>query len=260
MPAKPTVHFQDLGQLAYKPAWDLQERLFKTAIELKIARRRAGLSELDVDTARPDLPLPSSHILFVEHPHVLTLGKSGDPNHLIVSQQRLIELGVEYYPINRGGDITYHGPGQLVGYPLLDLDQFFTDIGRYLRLMEEAIILTCADWGVKAGRIDGLTGVWVDPEAGMGARKICAMGVKCSRWVTMHGFAFNLKTDLDFFRLIVPCGITGRGVTTLERESNRPVDMAEVKTVLLRHFMNLFSFRLLPEDTLAPSNQNATSS
>jgi lipoyl(octanoyl) transferase len=242
----PTVLFQDLGKLAYKPAWDLQEGLFKSAVDLKIARRRAGISERSLDPERPDLPLPTNHLLFVEHPHVLTLGKSGNPNHLVVSQQRLQALGVEYYPINRGGDITYHGPGQLVGYPLLDLDQFFTDIGRYLRLLEEAVILTCADWGVKAGRIDGLTGVWVDPEAGLAARKICAMGVKCSRWVTMHGFAFNLKTDLDFFRLIVPCGITGRGVTTLERESNRPVVIEEVKAAFSRHFMNLFACRLVP--------------
>jgi len=248
------VHFRDLGRMDYKAAWDLQEEVFKASVDLKIARRRAGLTELESNHQRPELPLPESHLFFVEHPHVLTLGKSGKASHLVASPERLEQLGVQYYPINRGGDITYHGPGQLVGYPLLDLDQFFTDIGRYLRTLEEAIILTCADWGVTAGRIDGLTGVWVDPEAGMQARKICALGVKCSRWVTMHGFAFNLTTDLDFFKLIVPCGIQGRGVTNLTRESSQTVDVKEVKSRLLHHFASLFECQLAQPPIKTPTS------
>lgn len=248
------MHFRDLGRMDYKAAWDLQEEVFKASVDLKIARRRAGLTELESNQQRPELPLPKSHLFFVEHPHVLTLGKSGKASHLVASPERLEQLGVQYYPINRGGDITYHGPGQLVGYPLLDLDQFFTDIGRYLRTLEEAIILTCADWGVTAGRIDGLTGVWVDPEAGMQARKICALGVKCSRWVTMHGFAFNLTTDLDFFKLIVPCGIQGRGVTNLTRESSQTVDVKEVKSRLLHHFASLFECQLAQPPIKTPTS------
>lgn len=247
------MHFRDLGRMDYKAAWDLQEEVFKASVDLKIARRRAGLTELESCPLRPELPLPESHLFFVEHPHVLTLGKSGKASHLVASPERLEQLGVQYYPINRGGDITYHGPGQLVGYPLLDLDQFFTDIGRYLRTLEEAIILTCADWGVTAGRIDGLTGVWVDPEAGMQARKICALGVKCSRWVTMHGFAFNLATDLDFFKLIVPCGIQGRGVTSLRRESSQAVDVERVKSRLLHHFASLFECQLAQQPVKTPA-------
>jgi lipoyl(octanoyl) transferase len=247
------VHFRDLGRMDYKAAWDLQEEVFKASVDLKIARRRAGLTELESSHQHPEIPLPESHLFFVEHPHVLTLGKSGKASHLVASPERLEQLGVQYYPINRGGDITYHGPGQLVGYPLLDLDQFFTDIGRYLRTLEEAIILTCADWDVTAGRIDGLTGVWVDPEAGMQARKICALGVKCSRWVTMHGFAFNLDTDLDFFKLIVPCGIQGRGVTSLKRESSQAVDVERVKSRLLHHFASLFECQLAQQPVKTPT-------
>lgn len=237
----PEVHVRDLGNADYKPTWDLQERLLKTAVDRKIARRRAGLPETGrVDGPEPDgFPWPEHHLLFVEHPHVLTLGKSGDASHVVVSPERLAELGVEYHEINRGGDITYHGPGQLVAYPILDLDQFKTDIGWYLRQLEEAVIRTCADWGVTAGRVEGLTGVWIDPEAGMGARKICAIGVKCSRWVTMHGLAFNLDTDLDFFNLIVPCGITDRGVTSLARESGKAIDRDEVREALTAHLLDV---------------------
>jgi len=237
----PRIHVQDLGQAAYKSTWDLQERLLKRAVDRKIARRRAGLPETgrSSEAQDADYPWPEHHLLFVEHPHVLTLGKSGDANHVIASRQRLAELGVEYHEINRGGDITYHGPGQLVAYPILDLDQIKTDIGWYLRQLEEAVIRTCADWGVEAGRIDGLTGVWIDPEAGLGARKICAIGVKCSRWVTMHGLAFNLEADLDFFNLIVPCGIQDRGVTNLADESNRHVDRIEVRDALCAHLLSV---------------------
>ena len=237
----PRVHVQDLGQAAYKPTWELQERLLKEAVDRKIARRRAGLNESGrtPEDDDPEFPWPEHHLLFVEHPHVLTLGKSGDANHVVASKERLDALGVTYHEINRGGDITYHGPGQLVAYPILDLDQFRTDIGWYLRQLEEAVMRTCADWGVATGRIDGLTGVWVEPEAGLGARKICAIGVKCSRWVTMHGLAFNLSTDLDFFNLIVPCGIQDRGVTNLVRESNRHVYQQEVREALASHLLSV---------------------
>jgi lipoyl(octanoyl) transferase len=246
---RPQVHVQDLGQAAYKPTWDLQERLLKEAVDRKIARRRAGLSESNRNPLDnpSDHPWPEHHLLFVEHPHVLTLGKSGDANHVVASPERLEALGVEYHEINRGGDITYHGPGQLVAYPILDLDQFRTDIGWYLRQLEEAVIRTCADWGVPSGRVDGLTGVWIDPEAGQAARKICAIGVKCSRWVTMHGLAFNLNTDLDFFNLIVPCGIQDRGVTTLAAEANRKVARSEARDALESHLLDV-----LGADSFAP--------
>lgn len=194
------------------------------------------------------LALPDSQLIFVEHPHVLTLGKSGDANHVVASPDRLKALGVEYYPINRGGDITYHGPGQLVGYPILDLDQYFNDIGKYMRYLEEAIVRTCADYGVRAGRIDGLTGVWVDAEKGMNARKVAALGVKCSRWVTMHGFAFNLNTDLNFFDLIVPCGIGDRGVTSLAKECGQKIDEGQAKSKVLRHLTDLFGWEIIRLD------------
>ena len=236
----PNVLVRDLGRADYRPTWNLQEQLLKEAVTRKIARRRAGLPESgrqDGD-APADFPWPEHHLLFVEHPHVLTLGKSGDANHVVASPERLEQLGVEYHEINRGGDITYHGPGQLVAYPILDLDQFRTDIGWYLRQLEESVIRTCSDWGVSAGRVKGLTGVWINHEAGLNARKICAIGVKCSRWVTMHGLAFNLDTDLDFFNLIVPCGISDRGVTSLSKESNGEVNRAEVIESLTFHLMS----------------------
>ena len=179
------VRVRDLGRKDYKPCWDLQEEIFQDMVKAKIARRNAGLSTTEPGPEGDrDLALPESQMLWVEHPHVLTLGKSGAAANVVAAPERLKELGVQYYPINRGGDITYHGPGQLVGYPILDLDQFFTDIHKYLRFLEEAVIRTCAEYGVKAGRIEGLTGVWIDPESGSAARKICAFGVKCSRWVT----------------------------------------------------------------------------
>jgi lipoyl(octanoyl) transferase len=192
-------------------------------IQRKIARRNANVEGVEAPPDS-DLALPDSHLLFVEHPHVLTLGKTGNASHVVVTEEHLAQLGVEYFPINRGGDITYHGPGQLVGYPILDLEQFYTDIGKYMRMLEEAIIRTCRDFGVETGRIEGLTGVWVNPELGLGARKIAALGVKCSRWVTMHGFAFNVNTDLHFFDLIVPCGLQDRGVTSLAKECGHPID------------------------------------
>lgn len=241
---QPQVHFHNLGRQAYEPVWRQQEALLKAAVDLKIARRKAGLEGAD-RSDKPALDLPENHLFFVEHPHVLTLGKSGHEEHVVASPERLAELGVSYYPINRGGDITYHGPGQLVGYPILDLEQFFTDIGKYMRCLEEAIIRTCADYGVKAERIEGLTGVWVDTDKGLGARKIAALGVKCSRWVTMHGFAFNLNTDLDFFDLIVPCGIGDRGVTSLARECGCAIDEAEAQDRVLGHLTDIFEWKLV---------------
>lgn len=240
----PDVHFHDLGHADYEPVWHRQEALLKAAVDLKIARRKAGLEGAETS---PELGLPDNHLFFVEHPHVLTLGKSGHEEHVVASPERLAELGVAYYPINRGGDITYHGPGQLVGYPILDLEQFFTDIGKYMRYLEEAIIRTCADYGVVAGRVEGLTGVWIDVEKGLGARKIAALGVKCSRWVTMHGFAFNLNTDLAFFDLIVPCGIGDRGVTSLAAECGHAIDEDEVKSRVLHHLGEVFGWNLVDE-------------
>ena len=229
------LQFEDLGTMRYKPCWDYQEEIFKTIIRRKIDRR-------DADDDRASLPLPASRLLFVEHPHVLTLGKSGDANNVLVNPARLAILGVDYFPINRGGDITYHGPGQLVAYPILDLDQYFTDIHKYLRTLEEAIIRTCAEFGITTGRIEGLTGVWVDIESGSGARKICAFGVKSSRWVTMHGLALNVDSDLNFFNLIVPCGITDMGVTSISKEIGRQVKLDEVKPVLKKHLQELFGW------------------
>jgi lipoyl(octanoyl) transferase len=231
------LQFEDLGLMRYKPCWDYQEEIFKNVISQKIARRD-GLGKKESEAS----PYPTSRLLFVEHPHVLTLGRSGDAENVIVSPARLAELGVDYFPTNRGGDITYHGPGQLVAYPILDLDQYFTDIHKYLRFLEEAVIKTCAEFGVEAGRIDGLTGVWVDIEAGPKARKICAFGVKASRWVTMHGLAFNVDSDLDFFDLIVPCGIKDKGVTSLTREVGRKVSLSEVKPRLKKYLQELFEW------------------
>lgn len=234
------LHFEDLGLMRYKPCWDYQERIFEKIISQKIAKRDRALGE-----EKDESPHPTSRLLFVEHPHVLTLGRSGDAENVVVSPARLAELGVDYFPTNRGGDITYHGPGQLVAYPILDLDQYFTDIHKYLRFLEEAVINTCAEFGVDAGRIDGLTGVWVDIDAGPNARKICAFGVKASRWVTMHGLAFNVDSDLDFFDLIVPCGIKDKGVTSLTKEVGRKVTLTEVKPLLKKHLQALFSWNEL---------------
>jgi lipoyl(octanoyl) transferase len=229
---KPRVHFRDFGKADYRPVWDEQERVFAEMLARKSARR-----------SEPGLAPPDSHLFFVEHAHVFTLGKSGDAGNVLAQPDELAARGAEVVPINRGGDITYHGPGQLVGYPLLDLEQFFTDIGRYMRTLEEAIIRTCSDFGVETGRIAGLTGVWVEPDRPT-ARKIAALGVKSSRWVTMHGFAFNVDPDLSYFGLIVPCGIVDRGVTSLARELGRPVAVADVAPAVRDHLTELFGWDL----------------
>ncbi len=219
----------DLGLKDYKETWDLQEQIFKDIIDLKIKNRRE-----DTRIAT------NNHFLFVEHPHVYTLGKSGAIENLLVDENQLAEKGAKFYKINRGGDITYHGPGQIVGYPILDLDNFFTDIHKYLRLLEEMVILTLADYGLKAERSNGETGVWLDVGTPF-ARKICAMGVRASRWVTMHGFALNVNADLGYFDLMIPCGIKDKAVTSLNLElGQKVVDMDEVKKKLLVHFKTLF--------------------
>lgn len=232
---KPKVHFQDLGLIDYKEAWDFQEDLFKFNVDAKIENRKADQT----------VTVTKNHLLFCEHPHVYTLGKSGDENNLLLSEALLKQKGATYYKINRGGDITYHGPGQIVGYPILDLDYFFTDIHKYLRFLEEIIILTLADYGIKAERYEGFTGVWLDVDNPLKARKICAMGVRCSRWVTMHGFAFNINSNLEYFNNIVPCGITDKQVTSLEKELNRKIDVNEVKQKLKKYFVQLFEAELV---------------
>jgi lipoyl(octanoyl) transferase len=230
------VIFKDLGTLDYKECWDFQEKLFNETVNQKIANR---------DLPEPDQKETINHLLFVEHPHVYTLGKSGDVSHLLVNEQQLEEKEATYYKINRGGDITYHGPGQLVGYPILDLDNFFTDIHKYLRLLEEAIILTLNDYGIIAGRSIGETGVWLDVENPLKARKICAMGVRCSRWVTMHGFGFNVNANLDYFSNIVPCGIQDKAITSMQKELGKEVDINQVKEKIKYYFSTLFDCELI---------------
>jgi len=226
------VIFRDLGLIDYKEAWDIQEKLFQEVIDRKVANRLRSPEEQET---------PKHYLLFCEHPHVFTLGRSGDEANLVIKENDLPSVQATFYKNNRGGDITYHGPGQIVGYPILDLDFFFTDIHRYLRYLEEAVILTLKDYGIDAGRIPGLTGVWLDPDHKVKARKICALGVRCSRWVTMHGFAFNVNTDLNYFNYIIPCGITDKQVTSLEKELGRKVDIEEVKSKLKKNIGTLFS-------------------
>ena len=229
-----TIQLQDLGLQDYKTTWEYQEELFKSVVDLKIQNRR---EETTIAT--------SNYFLFVEHPHVYTLGKSGDLENLLLNEKQLESKGATFYKINRGGDITYHGPGQIVGYPILDLENFFSDIHKYLRFLEEAIILTLAEYGVESGRSDGETGVWL----GVGtpfARKICAMGVRASRWVTMHGFALNVNADLGYFDNIIPCGIRGKAVTSLNVELGvKKVDETEVKNKIVTHLTNLFEAKFV---------------
>lgn len=231
------VKYINLGLVDYKEAWDFQEKLFQGIIDVKRANRareREGDTFVDVT---------QSKLIFCEHPHVFTLGKSGHLSHLLVNEEQLASKGASFYKINRGGDITYHGPGQLVGYPIFDLENFFTDIHKYLRFLEEAVILTLAEYGIVGGRITGSTGVWLDWENPK-ARKICALGVRSSRWVTMHGFAFNVNSDLDYFSNIIPCGITDKAVTSLQKELGRWVEMAEVQKKVKKHLAVLFEMEL----------------
>ena len=226
------VCVRDLGHIDYKQAWDLQEELLKAAVDCKISNRKN-------ETAIA----PQQHLLFCEHPHVYTLGKSGAAENLLLDEAHLQQIDAQFYKINRGGDITYHGPGQLVMYPILDLEQFFTDIHQYLRYLEEAVIRTLAHFQITATRFEGLTGVWIDADTPR-ARKICAMGVKCSRWITMHGIALNVSPDLGYFGNIVPCGIQDKAVTSMAKELGREVLIAEVQKVLLQEMVAVFNFSI----------------
>jgi len=225
------IIFKDLGLMDYKVCWDYQERIFNNTIAQKISNRQLAQDQ-QIET--------KNHLLFVEHPHVYTLGKSGDEKNLLLNDGQLSKINSTYYKINRGGDITYHGPGQLVAYPILDLDNFFTDIHKYLRLLEETIIITLKEYGIESGRSDGETGVWLDAQNPVKARKICAMGVRCSRWVTMHGLAFNVNSDLSYFNNIIPCGIQNKSVTSLQKELGCQVNMEELKSKVRHHFNALF--------------------
>ncbi|HWK56371.1 MAG TPA: lipoyl(octanoyl) transferase LipB [Parapedobacter sp.] len=230
------VVFEDWGLVDYQEAWNRQEALFARVLAQKTRNRVEG-------TALPT----DNYLVFTEHPHVYTLGKSGSPENLLLDERGLLERQATFYKINRGGDITYHGPGQIVGYPILDLDNFFTDIHLYLRTLEEAVILTLAGYGIEAGRYPGYTGVWLDADNDR-ARKICALGVRASRWVTMHGFAFNVNADLDYFGNIVPCGIDDKDVTSMQRELGALQDINAVKMRLKSHIAELFGMKLIVID------------
>tara|TARA_R110002096_G_scaffold148926_2_gene310145 strand:- start:763 stop:1467 length:705 start_codon:yes stop_codon:yes gene_type:complete len=222
------IQLKDLGLKDYKETWEYQSELLQEIVDVKIDNRRNNNTNQT-----------QNHFLFVEHPHVYTLGKSGDLSNLLLNEKQLAEKGATFYKINRGGDITYHGPGQIVGYPILDLENFFTDIHKYLRLLEESIILTIAEYGLKGERSKGETGVWLDVGTPF-ARKICAMGIRSSRWVTMHGFALNANVNLGYFDNIIPCGIRGKAVASMEAELGKKVDIEEVKGKILKHFKVLF--------------------
>ncbi|HYC84818.1 MAG TPA: lipoyl(octanoyl) transferase LipB, partial [Chryseosolibacter sp.] len=215
--------FIDLDLIDYQKAWDYQLDLFNSLLKVKAQNR---------DLPVQDHLLTDNYLIFCEHPHVFTLGKSGDENNLLIKKENLNSVQASYFETNRGGDITYHGPGQIVGYPVIDMENFFTDIHKYMRLLEEAVIQTLNEFGIRGGRINGLTGVWIDPEKEKSARKICALGVKTSRWVTMHGFAFNVNTDLRYFGYIIPCGINDKAVTSLEKELGAKQDMVKVERIL----------------------------
>lgn len=230
---QPLVYFRDLGLIDYKEAWDFQETIFKNTIQEKIQIRNGD-----------NTITTKNYLLFCEHPHVFTLGKSGSESNLLLNELELEQEEATFYKINRGGDITYHGPGQLVAYPIFDLDHFFTDIHKYMRFLEEAVIQTLADYGIVSGRVDGLTGVWIDGDLPT-ARKICALGVKSSRWVTMHGIGFNVNSDLNYFTHIIPCGIDDKAVTSMQKELGRKLDMREVSNVLKNKLAQQFEFDLV---------------
>ena len=246
---KQQVIYEDLGQMEYKTAWEYQEKLLQENVKRKSAvysqQSAAGnmASEIE-ETVNCELSTVN-YLLFVEHPPVYTLGKSGNENNLLIDDQQLEARGVQYFKINRGGDITYHGPGQIVGYPILDLENFYTDIGKYLRNIEETIIRALATYGVQAGRSAGETGVWIDADIKGQARKICAIGVRTSRWITMHGFALNVNTDLSFFNNIIPCGIQDKQVTSIEKELGRTINFEEAKQRVRESFAQVFDVNLI---------------
>jgi lipoyl(octanoyl) transferase len=231
------VYFEDLGVKSYQPTWDYQEILLAKNTQIKSIAREKGENVLETATEH--------RFLMVEHPPVFTLGKNGKREHVLVSEEQLQKLGIEFFHINRGGDITYHGLQQIVGYPIIDLDKFKTDLGWYLRSLEQVIINTIEEYGLKGERSAGETGVWLEPDNPFMARKICAMGIKCSRWITMHGFALNVNTDLSHFEYIVPCGIQGKTVTSLEKELGKKVDYQEVKEKIKKHFALIFDCELV---------------
>lgn len=254
---KQAVQFRDLGQIEYRDAWDLQEKLLQenVAVKTELRKRMAALEE-ELATGNGQLamnrtdnegvvPGTNHYLLFVEHPPVYTLGKSGAIENVLISEEERAAKGISFYNTNRGGDITFHGKEQLVGYPILDLERFYTDIGKYLRNLEDVIIATMADYGLKGERSPGETGVWMDADIKGRERKICAMGIRCSRWVTMHGFAFNVNTDLTYFDYIIPCGIQNKQVTSLEKELGRKLDMEEVKGRVKFHFERVFDVELI---------------
>ena len=224
----------NLGLTDYKRSWEYQEAIFKKTVDRKISNRKAKSPPAQKPT--------DNHLIFCEHPHVYTIGKSGSIRNLLIDEKLLAHRGSSFYKINRGGDITYHGPGQLVAYPIFDLENFFTDIHKYLRFLEEAVILTLSDFGIVSGRSEGQTGVWIDFEQGAkNPRKICAIGVRSSRWVTMHGLALNVNTDLSYFDHIVPCGISDKAVTSMQKELGHPIDMAVVQQRLTHHIIQVFN-------------------
>ncbi len=248
---KQKVIFRDMGHMPYKEAWEYQERLLKENVEIKskVQNRKSEMMIAGSDDSilpTSDFRFPTSnYLLFVEHPPVYTLGKSGNEANVLMNEQQLSANGIEFFHTNRGGDITFHGLQQVVGYPIIDLENFYTDIGRYLRELEEVIILTMAEYGLKGERSKGETGVWIDPDIKGKERKICAMGIRCSRWITMHGFAFNVNTDLSYFNNIIPCGIQNKQVTSLKNELGREVDMEEVKEKLRNNFSKVFNVDII---------------
>jgi len=242
------VIYQELGVMGYQPAWDYQESLLQENVRIKTANRlrkeRLAPVGVGIGVEEP-MEETTHHLLFVEHPPVYTLGKSGHQANVLLGEEDLEEKGIQFFRTNRGGDVTYHGPGQIVGYPILDLEKFYTDIGRYMRELEEVVILVLAEYGIRGERSPGETGVWIDAGIKGRERKICAIGVRCSRWVTMHGFALNVNTDLSYFRGIVPCGIVDKQVTSLERELGHPVEIEEVKRAWMRAFEKVFGVELV---------------
>jgi lipoyl(octanoyl) transferase len=250
---KQDVLFRDLGQMEYRDAWDYQEKLLQenVAVKTAIRNRQSAIRELAINNDfgavenEEVMPTTTNYLLFVEHPSVYTLGKSGDIAHVLISEAERATKGIGFYNTNRGGDITFHGKEQLVGYPILDLERFYTDIGKYLRNLEAVIIATMADYGLKGERSPGETGVWLDAAVKGKERKICAMGIRCSRWITMHGFAFNINTDLTYFDYIIPCGIQNKQVTSLQQELGRSLDMHEVKERVKHHFEKVFEVELI---------------
>jgi len=247
---KQKVIFRDLGRMEYKEAWDYQEKLLQENAKRKSAVHSLQSTDVndndDAELTTHDSQLTTEHyLLFVEHPPVYTLGKSGNIENVLMSEDQLEENGIQFFRTNRGGDITFHGDQQIVGYPILDLEKFYTDIGKYLRNLEEVIIITLADYGLKGARSSGETGVWLDPDIPGMERKICAMGVRTSRWITMHGFAFNVNTDLSYFKNIIPCGIQNKQVTSLEKELGRKIDFEEAKKSVKKNFEKVFEVELV---------------